>query len=414
MKIAFLINKFPALSETFILSQITGLIDRGHDVDIYADGPREEAKIHPDVEKYRLLERICYYNLRYHRPKNKFRRVVKALRMAGQMFSNNPAAILRSLNVLKFGREALSLTVFYTVLPFVGKGPYDIVQCHYGRCGVLGVFLRDMGVITGKIVTMVHGYDVTAYVRSQNYRGYAELFKKGDLFIHASAHMRQVLLELGCDERKMVMHHVTVDTRQFEFTRRILRDGEEVNLLTVGRLVEKKGIEYSIRAVAKALRTYPTIRYRIAGDGILRPHLQALIDQLGVGDRIELLGWKSQEEIRQLYAEAHLFILASVTASDGDQEGQGLVLQEAQAMGLPVICTRHNGFPEGVLEGKSALLVSERDPEALAQQLEHLIRYPAKWPEMGQAGRAFVEAHYDHNLLTEQLINLYQRLLTTN
>lgn len=182
-------------------------------------------------------------------------------------------------------------------------------------------------------------------------------------------------------------------------------------MITVGRLVEKKGIEYAIASVAKVAKKYPNILYRIVGDGALRASLEAQILELGISDCVQLLGWMTQEQVRQLYTDSHIFILSSVTAANGDREGQGLVLQEAQAMGLPVLSTLHNGIPEGVLDRKSGFLVPERDADALAEKLSYLIENPEVWPAMGKAGREYVEERYNIKHLNEQLIELYQNLI---
>ena len=92
MKIAFIIGEFPALSETFILNQVTGLIDRGHEVDIFANSKRKEPKVHPDVEKYDLLSRTYYRNI----PTNKVWRTIKAFGLIVANFHKNPITILKS------------------------------------------------------------------------------------------------------------------------------------------------------------------------------------------------------------------------------------------------------------------------------------------------------------------------------
>jgi colanic acid/amylovoran biosynthesis glycosyltransferase len=107
--------------------------------------------------------------------------------------------------------------------------------------------------------------------------------------------------------------------------------------------------------------------------------------------------------------EAHLALLGSVSI-DGDAEGQGLFLQEAQACGLPVIATNHGALPEGMLPGKSGFLVPERDVEAMAERIDFLVAHPEIWPELGRAGRAFVAARYDIHRLNEQLVELYRDL----
>ena len=104
-------------------------------------------------------------------------------------------------------------------------------------------------------------------------------------------------------------------------------------------------------------------------------------------------------------------MLASVTASDGDMEGQGLVLQEAQAVGLPVVSTLHNGIPDGVLNGVSGYLVPEGDAHALAERVEYLIEHPGVWPEMGRCGREFVEKNYNIQMLNNKLIEIYRESL---
>ena len=87
-----------------------------------------------------------------------------------------------------------------------------------------------------------------------------------------------------------------------------------------------------------------------------------------------------------------------------------MVLQEAQAMGLPVVCSRHNGFPESILDGQSGFLVPERDVDALAACLGKLLQSPETWPEMGRRGRAYVEAEYDLEKRNDALVALYRAL----
>lgn len=184
-----------------------------------------------------------------------------------------------------------------------------------------------------------------------------------------------------------------------------------MKIITIARLVEKKGIEYAIKAIAKVAENHPNIIYNIAGDGPLRESLEKLILDLKISDNVKLLGWMTQEQVRQLYVDSHIFVLPSVTAATGDREGQALVLQEAQAMGLPVVSTLHNGIPEGVLEGKSGFLVPERDVDALAEKIGYLVENPEIWTQMGQHGRKFVEERYDIKQLNKQLVEMYEKLL---
>jgi colanic acid/amylovoran biosynthesis glycosyltransferase len=184
---------------------------------------------------------------------------------------------------------------------------------------------------------------------------------------------------LGCPENKIYKLPVGLEISQYNFYERKLTAGEKVKIITVGRLVEKKGIEYGIKAIAKVVEKNPEVVYTIVGDGVLRNSLENLILELGIAENIKLVGWMTQEQVRHLYAVSHIFMLPSVTAANEDREGQALVLQEAQAMGLPVLSTLHNGIPEGLLDGKSGFLVPEKDVEALAEKLNYLIDRPSEW-----------------------------------
>lgn len=408
MKIAFVVFQFPCLSETFILNQITGLIDRGHEIDIYAIQPQPISKVHADVEKYKLLNRTHYLKP----PAHKVERLVKAVNLIFTHFLQKPMVILKALNFFKYGKNALSLTLLYKAAPLLTKKNYDIIHCHFGPNGYLGLLLKEIGAVKGKVVVSFHGYDATWYPERRGRNVYEALFREADFFTVNSNFIGQRIIELGCSENKIIKLPESLKVTEFVCQERYLLSGSPVQLLTVARLAQKKGLEYSIQAVAKVLEKHPNVKYLIAGDGPLRSDLQALIEQLGVEDKVVLLGWRDQTELQQLYAKAHIFMLSSVTANHGDQEGQGLVLQEAQAMGLPVVSTLHNGIPEGVVDGQSAFLVPEKDVTALAEKLIYLIEHPEIWPTMGRIGREFVEKHYDTDKLNDRLIEIYRKLST--
>lgn len=409
MRIAFLVDQFPSLSETFILNQITGLLDRGHEVDIYPDKPSTIVQITSEVTRYRCQERTYYVQW----PNNRFWRLLKATGLFVGNFYKNPGGLLRSLNIFKYnfsknGEQAAILKLFYSSIPFLNQQPYDIIHCHYGRNGIRGMLLREIGVLRGKLITTFHGYDVNSYPSEYGAEIYQPLFQTGDLYTVNTMFTAGKAVALGCPENKIVKLPVGVNLSNYNFQERRLQPGDPVNIITVARLVEKKGIEYSIRAIGKLHCKYANINYYIVGQGPLREPLERLISELALGDRVKLLGSKTQQELLELYAQSHIFVLSSVTAANGDQEGQGLVLQEAQATGMPVLSTIHNGIPDGVLDGKSGFLVPERDVDALAAKLDYLINHPHVWPEMGRAGRAHVEANYDIEKLNDRLIEIYQ------
>jgi len=176
------------------------------------------------------------------------------------------------------------------------------------------------------------------------------------------------------------------------------------NFFTIARLVEKKGLEYAIRALAlvRSAGYAPTLT--IFGDGPLLERLQQIAAGSSVATAVFFAGPIRQEEFPLRLAGMDFFVLPSVTAASGDMEGQGLALAEAQVMGFPVIATRHNGFPDTVIEDTTGYLVPERDAEALAERMIFLMNHREVAMAMGRRGRVFASEKFDQGRVTQTLI----------
>lgn len=407
MKIAFLVNEFPSVSQTFVLSQMTGLIDRGHELDIFAEEARRDPGIHEDVKKYGLLERTSYPLVI---PDGKLVRVLKGVRYGTPLLLKSFAPVIRSLNVLKYGTKSASLTLLYQLIPFLKKGPYDIIHCQFGMLGPKGLLLKQIVTPTAKLVTSFRGYDATKYL-SERPGFYEELFKEGDLFLPVSQSLKDRLIKAGCNERKIRVFHSGIDCQKFPFAKRVVVEGQSAIVVTVGRLVEKKGINYAIKAMARVVGSGRRVTYLIIGDGELRRELESLIQDLKLSAHVQLLGWKNHDQVVQVLQRAHILVAPSVTAENGDQEGIPNVLKEAMSMGLPVVSTWHSGIPELVEDGVSGYLVKERDVDSLADRLSYLIDHPEVWSIMGSGGRNCIQRHYDIQTLNDRLVEVYGQLI---
>ncbi|MBD2603202.1 glycosyltransferase [Scytonema hofmannii FACHB-248] len=411
MKIAIIAGQFPVLSETFILNQITGLIARGHEVDIYASHPKDSDKVHPDVEKYQLLKRTHYIP---GIPQNYFLRLIKALILLFINFFKAPLVFMRSLNIFQYGEKAYSLKFIYLAIPFLKPKTYDIIHCQFGVFALDTIVMRDIGIIKGKLITSFRGFDISRYIQEHGEDIYNPLFTEGDFFLTNCEFFRQRAIKLGCDANKIVVHGSGIDCSQFPFKPRHPHPDGKIRIATTGRLIEKKGIEYSIRAIAKVAKFHPNIEYNIIGDGELKEHLQQLIQELNVANQVKLLGWKNQPEIIEIIDKTHIFIAPSITAKDGNQDAPVNTLKEAMAMGLPVIGTLHGGIPELIKDNISGFLVPERDADAISEKVSYLIEHPEVWQQMGSSGRAYVEKHYDMNQLNNELVEIYRQVSNNN
>jgi colanic acid/amylovoran biosynthesis glycosyltransferase len=426
LRIALFVGAFPVPSETFILRQITGLLDLGHDVDLYADTRGDMAGgVHPEVERYRLLERTTFMDLPPEcapwelpawpeegetwlpgasQPIPNRERLLRAESVKARCRERTPALTEQVLSEAHYGYRARSLSALYRLdrLSALRRG-YDVLHAHFGPVGECFRFARQLW--KAPLVVSFHGYDFSTVPRREGRDCYARLFGEADVIMVNSDYTRGEVQKLGGPETKLRKLPMGLDPGAFEFKER--RVAGPVRLITVARLVEIKGHEFCLRAVAEARRRHPELRYDIVGDGPQRKKLEALTDELKLRDVVTFHGMQNGAALKPLLGAAHLFVLCSVSI-EGDQEGQGLALLEAQACGLPVIATRHGALPEGMVEGKSGWLVPERDGSALAGQIGFALDHAGDWPAMGRVGRRFVGERFDLRALNRQLVSHYE------
>ncbi len=404
MRIAMVVSAFPKLSETFILDQITGLLDLGCDVEVFSLARPNEEKVHPDVERYRLLDRTVYGDRR-----DGAASIANAVREFSLLLLQAPAtaARLAAGAPRKHGLPHRSfLAVYAQLVRRHARRPFDIIHCHFGPVGLRAAPVAAM--LNVPLITCFHGYDAGRWPKEHGLGAYAPLFERGALFLAVSEFIVAQLGRLGCPDEKIGLLPISSSMADIGFRERHPPSGGPVRVLTIARLAEKKGLPYSISAIGLLRERGYEVECAIAGDGPLRPDLERLIGDLGLEGVVHLLGWQDRPAILALLEEAHVFVLSSVTASDGDHEGMPVVLREAQAAGLPTVTSNHAGNPEAIVNGESGFVVPERDPEALAERLAWLIDHPEVWPEFGRRGRRHVEEHFDMRRLNRRLVGIYE------
>jgi colanic acid/amylovoran biosynthesis glycosyltransferase len=405
MRVAFMVGQFPSVSEVFILQQIAGLIGLGCDVRIFAEPPQSNQIVHGLYARYSLESRVTY------RPPND---PAAAWRFVRHRRAGTPGHGLRkTLGIANFLARSLltpSSSPASHLIDVLLDEPFDIVHAHFGsiarHCSSIGTLQRG-----ARLVTTFHGYDANVEPNRWKKPVYRELFRRGHAFTVNSHFLERRLVELGCAPQKIDILRIGVDLEKFEFRERHLNAGEPVQLLSIGRLVEAKGFLSAVRAVARLVQAGHRLEYRIIGNGPQEAELRQLIERLGVQAHVKLLGPRNHEQLSRLYHESHLLVLPSIRTARGDQETQGLVVQEAQATGMPVVVSDVGGVREGILVGQSGVSFASGNVEALADCIAELAARPESWPEMGRRGRALVERAYSLTALNQQLLALYERLL---
>jgi len=403
LRIAYLVAEFPILSQTFVVDEIREHHRNGIDVMVISvKRPTAAASmvwdipIHYVVRSFGLAARVERY----------------WLALMGLL---TEPKLWKGLFGAKFGgrwdRVAI-LAIGYRFKQIAGLSDVDVLHCHFGNVARPAAALRAIGLIGMPVVTTFHGFDLSATLKVKGPRHYDILFRFGSLFLPISEMWARKLRELGCDPAHISVHHVGIDCSLNAFEERGLRPGGEVRLVSIGRLVEKKGHIHTIRAVAQLYKNRPDIRLKLdlVGEGELLEVLANEVAQLGLQTIVSFHGGLPHAQALAILKGADLFILASVTASNGDMEGIPVSLIEAMARGIPVISTYHSGIPELVEDGVNGFLVAEGDDEALANALERAIDNAARWPEIGRAGRLTVEKEFNRSTLGRRLIDHYRDL----
>lgn len=288
-----------------------------------------------------------------------------------------------------------------------------LLHAHFGVCGALALPIVQS--LNLPMIVTFHGLDATMkdeYARhaSLTHRVYLQrrevLKQQAKLFIGVSEFIKSKLIEQGFPSDRVVAHAIGVDTHSFKHDPSVLR---EPVVLFVGRLAEKKGCEYLIRAMAQVQSTLPEVELVIIGDGVLRTELEALAKQSL--RRYKFLGFQSPETVKSWMNRAQLLAVPSITAANGDSEGLPTVAVEAQAMGLPVVGSIHAGIPQAILHEETGLLAPERDWRELAHVMLHILKDPELWQRFSSAGQARSRTHFDLYQQNRLLEDLYESVI---
>lgn len=293
-----------------------------------------------------------------------------------------------------------------------GRRP-AVIHAHFGIEGAYVLPLAErLGV---PLVTTFHGFDATlstaGFFASPAWAWYPllrrRLARRGDLFLGASAFIRERLLAQGFPAERTRVHYIGVDSGAI--SPRAVEEEEPV-ILHVARLVEVKGTEFLIRGFAMIALTHPRARLVIIGDGPLRGRLERLARECGIAERVVFLGALPHAGVLGWMRRAALLALPSVRTGSGRVEGLGMVVLEAAATGVPAIGSDLGGIRETIVDGETGFLVPEREPAALAARMGELLADVGLRHRMGVAARRRVEREFDIVRQTVSLEALYDEV----
>jgi glycosyltransferase involved in cell wall biosynthesis len=394
MTVAYLVSRFPHVSETFIVREVAGVAAEGVDVELRSLYPPVDPTVHPEAEPWVAglrrpspLEGVAalgWWAVR--RPL----RLASSLAAVTAGYGRRPALCARALATAALGaahaREIAS------------EGRVAHVHAHYATYPALAAWLvRRLAGVPYSFTAHAHDLYVDQSMLARKVRDAA--------FVVTISDFNRRFLEPYGGGAEVV--HCGVDPERAPFAPRAPAADGPVRALCVASLQEYKGHAVLLDALARP--GLERVEVDLVGGGALRDALEARARTLGIAERVRFHGSLPAPRVAELLAAADLFVLPSVVAADGQMEGIPVALMEALAHGVPVVTTRLSGIPELVRDGETGLLAEPGDPGSLAEALAAVLADPEAAQVRAQAGRRLVEEEFDLRASARRMAELLSR-----
>jgi colanic acid/amylovoran biosynthesis glycosyltransferase len=403
MRTAFCLWRFPDVAEPYVLDEIAGLVEAGHDVSIFAFTQGDREPLHEEVARYGLLERTTFER----RSRSRAGKALVTAAQLGSLAITRPGIARATLQgpARTFATRVRAAAQFRALRD--PRAPFDVI---YPQPGDVGTFIAPLLVSNpARFAVGFQGGDMYRF-GERSAEAYRAAFAQASLVLVPSEWGRRRLEEIGCPRERIRVVPTATDERFFTFNPHPRKPGEPLRLLSVGRLAPMKGYEYAVRAVASIAAAEP-VSYTIAGpDGPAAELIRALIGELGLEGTVRLAGPVARAGVRDLMREAHVFLLPSVTDAAAEKETASVVAREASSSGLPIVASTACGNPEFVLDGVTGFLVPERDPGAIAGAIRQFIAAPELIDTLGRNGRERVCREFTLAVRVRRLDALFRGL----
>lgn len=423
-RVAYVMSRFPRLTETFILYEILALERHGLRVEVYPLMRERKTRVHPDgasalgkaidlvsrdageivmhPEARALLPRVHYSDL-ISWPI--VRATLRTLVRKPLAFASTLAAVIAhnfgSANYLLGGLAVFPKAVY--LASEMRRAGITHVHAHFANHPTTAAYIirRLAGIpysFTG------HGADLQVDQHMLREKVEAAAFIRaiaddGRKLIagHASAAAAERIVVVPCG----------VDTTAFARPDEAPTPDGRTDLLCVATMYEVKGHRFLFEAMGLLVARGIDAHCRLAGDGPDRANLEAMVDRMGIADRVEFLGQQTREQVIDLMHASDAIVVPSIPTSSGRREGLPVVIIEAMSARLPVIASAISGIPEIVLDRHTGLLVAPRDAEAIAAAVDMLVSDDRLREQLTDAALRLVRERYDFEVVGERLIELF-------
>lgn len=387
MNLLYVINRFPKLSESFVINEIYELERRKHRIAVFSLREPEIDMQHEEVDN--LDATVGFL------PDPG---VQSALRTPGT-WCLDAAVLRRMLHASSPTHHAGSAYITGHLLRFVRSLEFEIDHIH-------GHFLNWPKLAADYVAsslgvtwtTTAHAYGLYS---SPNLRLLRLLSDKMDRVVTISEYNRKYLREEVGMSSPVDVVHMGIDPSKFEPTDSVVPN----RVLTVARFEEKKGIPDGIEAIGRIRDEVPGLEYHIIGSGEQEELIRDRIKSLGLEKTVSILGHVSDERLIRELDEAEVFLLPCVIASDGDRDGIPVALMEAMAMETVPVSTTVSGIPELIDHGRTGMLVEPRNIDELSEATQKLLSSDSE-PDISRSdAREQILSQFNVRTSTERLIN---------
>lgn len=390
MRIAYILSTFPAISETFIRTEIDGLLENGHEIYIFAI--RQPDYLPLNSKRNELYKkRIYYFNNRlvfvsipvfiievFFHPL----RIIKAIHKIFEQYKNLPLFIII--------RELRDLLVAFGFYPIIQKLKIQHLHSHFSSASNINLFLN---------LIFKKKFTFTAHASDDIFR-HPELINDKMLnceFVVTVSNYNKEYLNLITDFNYLDKIFVIYNGIKVpEFIRENYETSNKIKVLSVGNFSYFKGFPTLLKSIKILVEKGYEFEVWIIGDGPQRIVIEKIINNYKLNDTVKLLGFVEDSNKSKYYKEADIFVLASEIYLNGIRDSLPTVIFEAMGYGLPVVSTYISSIPEQIIDGESGLLCPEKDANKIAEQIEKLILDKELRKKLGQNARCRLEKYYDY------------------
>lgn len=405
-RLGMLLKGYPRISESFISNEILLLEEQGFDIHIIAMRPPRETITHESVKRIKAKVTYLPEHLSWGFPRFFWRNAL--------LFCNRPGRYLKGVKLLlsrysdapkKHTWLKHFLQAGYLVHKALEKEDVKHLHAHFAHTptsvAMYAALLADI-----PFSFTAHAKDIYTESKSR----IREKIERAKFVLTCTRYNERYLSELAPPDKRINCVYHGIDLRLFTMNGRKTAAAPPYQILTVARLVEKKGLPDVLNALKLLREQGVDFRYTLIGAGADKQRISALIKELGLDDITEMTGVLPHEQVIERFQRAHVFVLGCRIAENGDRDGIPNVIAESMAMGVPVAATNVSAIPELIKPGETGMLAEQCSPEGLATAIRTLLEDTELRASVIPEARKTVEEVFDNKVLAKRLAEVYHEM----